>query len=30
MPDFLGWLSVVGQGAEAADKYIWLRELMRN
>jgi len=30
IPDFLGWLSVVGQGTEAADKQIWLRELIRN
>ncbi len=30
IPDFLGWLSVMNQGPEAADKYIWIRELMRN
>ncbi|MCX7738077.1 MAG: cytochrome C oxidase subunit III [Hydrogenothermaceae bacterium] len=30
VPDFLSWMSVVGQGAEAADKHIWLRELIRN
>jgi len=30
IPDFLGWLDVIGKGPEAADKYIWLRELMRH
>lgn len=29
IPDFVSWLGVIGQGPEAADKHIWLRELMR-
>ncbi len=29
IPDFVSWLGILGQGAEAADKHIWVRELMR-